>query len=319
MKRSIYILLLLCNFSFQVKISAQAIRITLLGTGTPLPSIERFGASTLVEAGGNYFLFDCGRGATQRLWQQKISPGKVNNLFLTHLHSDHTVGIPDLWLLGWMPAVYGNRKKTFEVWGPAGTNEMMQGLKTAYSWDIKTRVAEYSKTDSGVMTITHNITEGVVYEKEGVKITAFLVNHSDIIDSAFGYRLDYKGHSIIISGDTRYSENLVKYAKDVDVLIHEVIFIKDEQLKKSELARKIVNFHTTPEEAGKIFSLTKPRLAVYTHIAIPPIDPSVPPPTIDDIILQTRKNYTGPLQVGEDLMVIDIGDSIEIKPYKSKL
>lgn len=318
-KGSIYILLLLSNFSFQTKISAQVIKVTLLGTGTPLPSIERFGASTLVEAGDNYFLFDCGRGATQRLWQQKIPPGKVSNLFLTHLHSDHTVGIPDFWLLGWMPAAYGNRKKPFEVWGPTGIAEMMQGIKTAYSWDIKTRVEEYNKADSGVMMNSHIVTEGLVYDKDGVKITAFLVNHSDIIDSAFGYRLDYKGHSIVISGDTRYSENLVKFAKDVDVLIHEVIFIKEEQIEKSVLARKIVNFHTTPAQAGKIFSLTKPRLAVYTHIAIPPIDPSVPLPTVDDIILQTRKTYTGPLQVGEDLMVIDIGDSIEIKPYKSKL
>jgi ribonuclease Z len=279
--------------------------------------MERFGAATLVEAGGNYFLFDCGRGATQRLWQQKIPPAKVNNLFLTHLHSDHTVGIPDLWLLGWMPAVYGNRKKPFEVWGPAGTAEMMQGLKTAYSWDIKTRVAEYNKVDSGVMMSSHNVTEGVVYDKEGIKITAFLVNHSDFIDSALGYRLDYQGHSVVISGDTRYSENLVKYSKNVDVLIHEVIVVKEELLTKSALARQIVSFHTTPEQAGKIFSITKPRLAVYTHIAIPPIDPSVPLPTVDDIISGTRKNYTGGLEVGEDLMVIEIGDTIKVQ-RKSK-
>jgi ribonuclease Z len=313
MKSSIYIPLLLCIFSFQTEISAQVIKVTLLGTGVPQPSIDRFGPSTLVEAGNQYFLFDCGRGATQRLWQQKIQLGKVNNLFLTHLHSDHTVGIPDLWLIGWMPAAYGNRKKPFEVWGPEGTAEMMEGLKTAYSWDIKTRFAEYNKADSGVMVITHNITEGVVYEKEGIKITAFLVNHSDIIDSALGYRLDYKGHSVVISGDTRYSENLVKYAKDVDVLIHEVIAVREELLTKSALARQIVDFHTTPEQAGKVFSLTQPRLAVYTHIAIPPIDPSIAPPTVDDIISGTRKNYTGRLEVGEDLMTIEISETIKVQ------
>lgn len=319
MKKSIYLFLAICIFSFQTKLSGQVIKVTLLGTGAPIPSIERFGASTLVEAGGNYFLFDCGRGATQRLWQQKIQLGKVNNLFLTHLHSDHIVGIPDLWLMGLMPAVYGNRKKPFEVWGPAGTAEMMEGLRTAYSWDLKTRVAEYSAADSGTATITHNINEGVIYERDGVKITSFLVNHSDIIDSALGYRLDYKGHSVVISGDTRYSENLIKYAKGVDVLIHEVIVVKEEVLAKSALGRRIVSFHTTPEEAGKIFAITKPRLAVFTHIAIPPLDPSIPPPTIEDLISQTRKNYAGPLKAGEDLMVIDIGDSIEIKDSKSKL
>src|SRR5687768_6942021 len=109
MKKSIYIFSLLFVFSIQVNLLAQTIKVTLLGTGTPLPSLERFGASTLVEAGGSYFLFDCGRGVTQRLWQQKVQIGKVNNLFLTHLHSDHTVGIPDVWLMGLMPAVYGNR------------------------------------------------------------------------------------------------------------------------------------------------------------------------------------------------------------------
>src|SRR5688572_8597957 len=132
MKSSMYIALLASLFSAYIQLSAQTIRVTLLGTGTPLPSMERFGAATLVEAGGNYFLFDCGRGATQRLWQQKIQIGKVDHLFLTHLHSDHVVGIPDLLLMGLMPAVYGNRKKAFEVWGPAGTGEMMQGLRNAY-------------------------------------------------------------------------------------------------------------------------------------------------------------------------------------------
>jgi ribonuclease Z len=318
MKSSIYIAMLVCLLFLNIKMSAQIIKVTLLGTGTPQPSIERFGASTLVEAGGNYFLFDCGRGASQRLWQQKIQIGKVNKLFLTHLHSDHVVGIPDLWLLGLMPAVFGNRKKPFEVWGPSGTAEMMQGLRNAYSWDIKMRIAEYPDADSGTVVNAQNINEGVVYDKDGVKITAFQVNHSDIIDSALGYRLDYRGHSVVLSGDTRYNENLINHAKNVDVLIHEVIVVREEVFAKSALVQKIVNFHTTPEQAGKVFSLTKPRLAVYNHIAIPPIDPSLPLPTVDDIISQTRKNYTGQLTVGEDLMVIDIGESVEIKQHKNK-
>jgi ribonuclease Z len=318
MKKNICILLVFCLFTQPVKIAAQTIRVTLLGTGTPQPSIERFGAATLVEAGGNYFLFDCGRGATQRLWQQKIPLGKVTNLFLTHLHSDHVVGIPDLYLIGLMPAVYGNRKTTFEVRGPSGTTEMMYGLKNAYKWDIKTRIAEYASADSGTAINAKDVTEGLIYDQDGIKVTAFKVDHSDIIDSALGYRLDYKGHSVVISGDTRYSENLVKYAKKVDVLVHEVIAVRSEVLAKSPLARMIVNFHTTPEQAGKIFSLTTPRLAVYTHVALPPVDPALPPPTVDDIILETRKFYTGPLEVGEDLMVIDIGASIEIKRNKNK-
>src|SRR5262245_249422 len=93
-------------------------KVTLLGTGSPVPSVERFGPSILVEAGGQKLLFDCGRGASQRLWQLKIPLGKIDALFLTHLHSDHVVGIPDLWLTGWIPAVYGRRAVPFQVLGP---------------------------------------------------------------------------------------------------------------------------------------------------------------------------------------------------------
>ena len=318
MKNSISFFVLLCLFSLATSSTAQTITVTLLGTGAPQPSVERFGAATLVEAGGTYFLFDCGRGATQRLWQQKIGVGKVNRLFLTHLHSDHVVGIPDLWLLGLMPGAFGNRKQPLEVWGPAGTTEMMHGLKTAYQWDIKTRVAEYPSSDSGTVVKAQNIGEGIIYNKDGVKVTAFRVNHSDIIDSALGYRLDYGGRSVLISGDTRYSENLIKYAKGVDVLIHEVIAIREEVMATSALARKITNFHTTPEDAGKVFASGKPRLAVYTHVAIPPLDPSKPPLTTDDIITRTKKYFTGDLAVGEDLMVIEIGEKIEVKPPKKE-
>lgn len=318
MKNPVYLLLFLGLFSLATTSFAQPIRVTLLGTGTPQPSLERFGPSTLVEAGGDFFLFDCGRGAAQRLWQQKIAIGKVNKLFLTHLHSDHVVGIPDVWLLGLIPAVYGNRKQAFEVWGPAGTTAMMQGLKSAYQWDIKTRIAEYPNADSGTAVNAKEITEGIVYDQGGVRITAFLVDHSVHIDSALGFRLEYKGHSVVLSGDTRYSENLIKHAKGADVLLHEVIAVREELLAKSALAGRIVAFHTTPEQAGKVFSLTKPKLAVYTHIALPPIDPSMPPPTAADILQQTKKNFVGRVVVGEDGMVIRIGDTVEIVPDLSK-
>src|SRR6266571_3531432 len=113
-------------------------KVTLLGTSTPNPLPDRFGPSTLVEAGSEKLVFDCGRGATIRLWQLKIPLGTVN-LFITHLHSDHTVGIPDLWLTGFAPLPYGRRNAPFEVWGPRGTSEMMFYLEKAYQADIENR------------------------------------------------------------------------------------------------------------------------------------------------------------------------------------
>ncbi|MGN6601180.1 MAG: MBL fold metallo-hydrolase [Ginsengibacter sp.] len=294
-------------------VNAQSnIKVTLLGTGAPVPSVERFGPAILVEAGGQKLLFDCGRGAAQRLWQLKIPLGKIDRLFLTHLHSDHVVGIPDLWLTGWIPAAYGRRDHPFEVIGPDGTKDMMENLVKAFSWDINTRSKEKNKVDSGINVIATDIKEGYVWEKDGVKVTPFTVRHADFIDSALGYRIDYGGHSVILSGDTRYSENLVRYGKGADVVVHEVAAANEQSMQKSALINQILGFHSSPEDAGRVFAQIKPKLAVYSHIVLLTADPSIPPPTVNELIIRTKKNYQGPLQAGEDLLSIDIGDEVKI-------
>jgi len=291
------------------------IKVTLLGTGAPVPSVERFGPSILVEAGGQKFLFDCGRGASQRLWQLKVPLGQIDALFLTHLHSDHIVGIPDVWLTGWIPAVYGRRSHPFEVFGPDGTKDMMDNLAKAFSWDINTRSKEKNKVDTGALVIGNDIQETFVWEKNGVKITPFTVRHAEFIDSALGYRIDYARHSVILSGDTRYSENLIRYAKGADVIIHEVAAASEKSMQSSPLINQILGFHTSPEDAGKVFEQVKPKLAVYSHIVLLTSDPSIPPPTINDLIIRTQKNYKGPLQVGEDLLSIEIDDKVKVSKY----
>jgi ribonuclease Z len=283
---------------------AQDFKVTLLGTGNPRPVMSRFGPSILVEAGKEKLLFDCGRGATQRLYQLKIPFTEITGLFLTHLHSDHTVGIPDLWLTGWVMG----RDTPLPVWGPEGTKAMMKHLREAYAFDIHIRRDVDTKLPgSGVMVVARDIQEGVVYEKDGVKVTAFLVDHGEI-KPAFGYRIDYGGHSVTLSGDTRPSENLIRFAQGTDVLIHEVIdvpsFTKLSKGDTSEQEKKIIEHHTTAEQAGTIFSRVKPRLAVYSHIV---------PPDVPDVVPHTRKTYDGPLEVGEDLMSIEIGDKIVVK------
>lgn len=291
--------------------SAQSIEVTLLGTGSPIPRIERFGPSTLVEAGGQMLLFDCGRGAAQRLWQLHIPLSAVPAVFFTHLHSDHTVGFPDLWLTGWLPTPYGNRIHPLRVLGPTGTEAMMASLEEAYGADIKIRHDGEGLSLSGVAIRAEDISQGVVYDSNGVRVTAFDVDHGPFIKPAYGYRIDYAGHSVVISGDTHGNENLLRFAAGADVVVHEVAMARDELLRESATARRIIGFHTTPEAAGTLFSQIEPKLAVYTHVVLLTTDPTIPPPTLQDVIDHTRKTYAGPLEVGEDLMSIAIGDSVE--------
>ena len=283
---------------------AQEIKVTLLGTGTPAPVMNRFGPSILVEAGGQKFLFDAGRGALQRLTQVKLSWRDVNGVFLTHLHSDHVVGFPDLWLTGWLTA---QREAPLQVWGPKGTKNMVSHLEQAYEFDIRMRLADEHASATGVVILASDIAGGFVVEKNGVKITAFDVDHAPV-EPAFGYRIDFAGRSVVLSGDTRFSENLIRHAAGVDVLVHEVI--APETYRRAgvapELAQTIMVHHTTPEQAGEVFARTKPRLAVYSHIGRPSA-------TEADLIPATRKTYAGPLEVGEDLMVIEVGDTVTVR------
>jgi len=245
----------------------------------------------------------------------KIPLGKIDALFLTHLHSDHVVGIPDLWLTGWIPAVYGRRAHPLQVFGPDDTKDMMENLVKAFSWDIRTRSKENNKADSGAFVNATNIKEGFTWERNGIKVTPFTVRHAEFIDSALGYRIDYAGRSVILSGDTRYSENLILYAKGADVIIHEVAAANECSMQTSPLINQILGFHSSPEDAGKVFEKINPKLAVYSHIVLLTADPSIAPPTINDLVIRTQKIYKGPLQVGEDLLSIEIGDNVKVSRF----
>lgn len=292
-----------------------AIRVTLLGTGRPDPTIDRFGPSTLVQAGDETLLFDCGRGATQRLWQLRIPMSRIGAVFLTHLHSDHTVGLPDLWLTGWLPTPYGGRRAPLGIWGPPGTRGMTDGLRQAFAWDVDRRGRGEGLPPAGAVLEAHEVQPGTVFERNGVRVTAFLVDHGGLLQPAYGYRVDYGAHSVVISGDTRPTESLVRAAAGVDVIVHEVIAAPPALLAKSETARRIVGFHTLPEDAGRIFARVRPRLAVYTHVVLLTTDRAFPPPDVAELVPRTRTTYDGPLEVGEDLMSIDIGDEVRVHRY----
>jgi ribonuclease Z len=286
--------------------------VTLLGTSTPNPLPDRFGPSTLVEAGSEKMLFDCGRGSTIRLWQLKIPLGAVK-LFITHLHSDHTVGIPDLWLTGFAPMPYGQRKGPFAIWGPKGTAEMMTNMEKAYEADLQDRREFLANVPPQALTINaRDIQQGVVYDQNGVRVTAFKVKHASF-ENAFGFRVDYKGRAVVISGDMAPNENFVKYAAGADVVLHEVGVARPELMEKAPEIRELIRtHHSTPEDAGRDFARIRPRLAVYTHYTRPRRD-DIPEVTIPEILSRTRAIYSGPLEAGEDLMRISIGDSVTVE------
>jgi ribonuclease Z len=290
-------------------------RVTLLGSGVPIPSPDRFGPCTLVEAGDQKLLIDAGRGATIRLYQLKLPIGRIDVQLLTHYHSDHTSGVPDIWLTGWLESHFGTRKSPYRVIGPTGARALMENLERAYALDIKIRVADEKLPLSGIATdVAEFDRDGLVYDKGGVKVIAFEVDHGDVIKPCYGYRFEYGGRVAVLSSDTRYNQNVIDHGTGADLLVHEVASARPELMKEAYVQR-IIGHHTTPREAGLVFAQTKPKLAAYTHIVLVGSE-RIPPPTVEDIVAETRQTYRGPLVVGEDLMTFEIGETVSVRRHQ---
>jgi ribonuclease Z len=296
--------------------------VTLLGTGHPGPSPDRFGPATLVEAGGLTLLFDAGRGVTIRLNQLHRSFGKgLDAVFLTHYHSDHVNGLPDVWMIGYLPSAFGDRVKPMRLWGPTGklygptgVSRIAKNLIEAFSDDIRIREADQHIPEAATQIEAHDFDgDGVVFDEGGVKVTAFEVNHGPLIKPAFGYRIDYAGRSVTISGDTKFNDNVIKYGTGVDLLIHEVCAMPS-ALADNAVMKTIMDHHTSPEDVGTVFSRTKPKLAAYTHIVLLQT-PAVPPISLDELSARTRSNYQGPLAVGEDLMRFTVSTTVTVHKW----
>lgn len=294
-------------------------RVTLLGTGTPIPRPDRFGPSTLIEAGNQRLLVDAGRGATIRLTQLGIPIGSLDALLLTHYHSDHTGGVPDVWLTGWLESHFGTRKSPLRVIGPTGAAALMRGLRQAYALDIDIRIADEKLPIAGIeVDVSEYDRDGIVYEKNGLTVIAFEVDHGDAIKPCYGYRIEYGGRTAVFSSDTRFNENVVKHAQGVDLLVHEVAAASPELMKQVYIQR-IIAHHTLPREAGVVFARTRPKLAAYTHLVYLGQDSkaeTIAPIDLDAIMAQTRETYDGPLELGEDLMAFEIGDTVTVRRWK---
>lgn len=282
-------------------------KVTLLGSGMPMPDPLRFGPATLVEAGSQKILVDAGRGATIRLFQLGIAIGSIDLLLLTHFHSDHVVGLPDIWLTGWLGGKFGRRTAPMRVAGPEGTAQLAHHLEKAYSADIAIRIADENLPADGARIATCEFSkDGVIHDRDGLRITCFEVDHGDRIKPAFGYRFDYAGKSAVLSGDTRYCENLIAHARGADLLVHEVAMTRP-HLMEVERIRGVMGHHSTPTDAARVFAKCKPGLAVFNHVVLIGNGDDAPP-SVQELIDATRREYDGAFVVGEDLMTFAVGE-----------
>jgi ribonuclease BN (tRNA processing enzyme) len=240
--------------------------VVLLGTGMPRPNPEASGPATAVVVGNRVFLFDAGPGVERQLSAAGLPINGVTALFITHLHSDHTLGYPDLIFTSWVMG----RKKPLQAYGPPGLQNMTDHLLAAYAEDIAVRIEGLEhQTPDGYRVNVHEIHPGVVYDTLGVRVRAFLVPHGNW-QVSFAYRIDTKEKSIVISGDTRYDENLAGFASGADMLVHEVYSaarLKPEPRPGGEDWPKYMHeFHTSDVELGALAEKIEPKTLVLTHI-----------------------------------------------------
>lgn len=269
--------------------------IVLLGTGTPYPDPNSSGPATAVVVDGRVFLFDAGAGVMRKLNAAKLPLSGPEAVFITHLHSDHTLGYADLILTSWIM----RRAKPFPVYGPRGLQRMTNHLLAAYSEDIEIRTNGLEhEVPGGYQVNVHEIQAGVVYERNGVRITAIAVHHGTW-KHAFGYRIDTPDRSIVISGDASPSETLVKAAQGVDVLIHEVYSAAglkpEDRPGGKDWPQYCREFHTSDVELGALAARVQPKFLILDH--------TIRFGASDEELLGgvRRGGYAGKAVVGKDL------------------
>ena len=303
------------------------LHLVLCGAGTPFLDEIRSGPCAAVIAGDKVYIVDAGAGATGVLSRLRIPQGDIDGIFITHFHSDHIDGLGELFLQRW---VFGARESQVPVYGPTGVDQIVNAVNLVYTPDTKYRVDHHGghivpPAGSGGQAVAFAVPEDgketVLIDEGDLKVISFRVDHSPI-EPAVGYRFDYKGRSILISGDTIKSANVSLFSNGVDLLVHEalapelvaVITNSAEatgQKKMAQITRDILNYHTTPVEAAEIA-----RDAQVGHLLFNHIVPPLPLSALEEIFVDgVDKIYAGPVTVGRDgiLVSLEVGsESIEV-------
>ena len=282
----------------------------MLGTGTPLPDPERAGPSTAVVVNGESYVFDAGTGVVRRAAAARdkgfvaLEPRKLRVAFLTHLHSDHTLGLPDLILTPWTMG----RTESLELWGPRGTRAMVDNILAAYKEDIAIRTTSLEGSNlTGYKVNVHEIEAGDVYKDGNLTVKPFPVKHGDW-KQAVGYRIETPGRVIVISGDTSPAESIVENCHGCDVLISEAYTLASFELVSAHWQKYRRAYHASTRELADIATRAKPGLLVLTHRGNAGCDQSQAAGCRESgseerMLQEMRKYYGGKVVAAQDLDV----------------
>jgi ribonuclease BN (tRNA processing enzyme) len=275
-----------------------SLRVTLLGTGCPVADVHRYGPATLVEAGPESWLVDCGSGVTQRLLAHGSNGANITGLILTHLHSDHTVDFIQLLISGW----HQGRSSPLRVFGPARTREFFGALLEAWRPEFEQRKAHELRPAPGLEVHIEEIDGHWSLETGHVRIRNTEVRHQPI-PQAFGFRFDAGGASAVISGDTAYCPELIALARGCDLLVHEAFvhreFAEKRKGSPEQARRNIQAYHTTVAEVGKVAAQAGAGHLALTHLVPPDFDRA-------QAAADVRADYGGGLSIGEDGMCLAV-------------
>jgi ribonuclease BN (tRNA processing enzyme) len=278
-------------------------RLILLGTsGGPRPKIDRAATSQVILVGDDAYVVDCGDGVCQRLVAAGVDLQRLRKVFITHHHSDHNADYGNLLLLSWAAGL----RSPVDTYGPPPLARMTELYFELNAYDIETRMDDEERVPLVPLVTAHEISAGgVVAEDDHVRVTAALADHPPVTP-ALAYRFDTADRSIVMSGDTAYSENVLELARDADVLVHEALFVPglERTVAKApnapRLLEHIIASHTTAEDAGRLAAAARVKMLVLSHL-VPADDPAVGP---DVFRTEAAKHYSGEIIVAADLMEI---------------